>query len=110
MITKGHGKQKVPMDYSYKVDMTGITDRRELHACIARCLPLPEWYGCNLDALYDALTDPAFPGGLITICGYEDFAESMPHYWRALQQMCHAVTDERDDLRILFEETTDYQI
>ena len=96
-------EEAIQPDNCYKVDMTGITDRRALHARMARCLPLPEWYGCNLDALYDALTDPAFPGGLITICGYGDFAESMPRYWRALQQMCHAVTDERDDLRIIFE-------
>ena len=50
-------EEAIQPDNCYKVDMTGITDRRELHACIARCLPLPEWYGCNLDALYDVLSE-----------------------------------------------------
>jgi ribonuclease inhibitor len=39
------------------IDGAQITDRRELHRILAEKLDFPEWYGNNLDALYDCLTD-----------------------------------------------------
>ena len=40
-----------------EIDGRQITSRSELHEVLARELSLPEWYGKNLDALYDCLTD-----------------------------------------------------
>ena len=34
-----------------------MTTREDLHTHIAGQLSLPEWYGRNLDALYDALSE-----------------------------------------------------
>ena len=31
--------------------------RSRVHSKLARSLHFPAWYGCNLDALYDCLTD-----------------------------------------------------
>ena len=39
------------------LDGDAISTREELHAALARELALPDWYGGNLDALYDCLTD-----------------------------------------------------
>jgi ribonuclease inhibitor len=39
------------------IDGAQITDRRELHRILVEELDFPEWYGNNLDALYDCLTD-----------------------------------------------------
>ena len=39
------------------LDGRSIADNRELHELLRRELHFPEWYGCNLDALYDCLTD-----------------------------------------------------
>ena len=41
----------------YVVDFSGVTDKESFHACLKKSLPLPEWYGENLDALYDSLTE-----------------------------------------------------
>lgn len=38
------------------IDCIGISDRDELHKTLADKLSFPEWYGENLDALYDCLT------------------------------------------------------
>ena len=40
------------------VELTGVVaaDRDQLHSVLQEKLQLPEWYGCNLDALYDVLT------------------------------------------------------
>ncbi len=35
----------------------GCADKKELHARIAAALCFPDWYGHNLDALMDCLTD-----------------------------------------------------
>lgn len=35
----------------------GIADKQTLHARIAEALDFPDWYGNNLDALMDCLTD-----------------------------------------------------
>ena len=34
-----------------------LTDKAAAHAYLARILPLPDYYGGNLDALYDCLTE-----------------------------------------------------
>lgn len=36
---------------------TGIETKDQLHKALAEALRFPEWYGNNLDALYDCLTD-----------------------------------------------------
>ncbi len=39
------------------LDGAAVTDRADLHRRLAAGLDLPDWYGQNLDALYDCLTD-----------------------------------------------------
>ena len=45
----------------YLIDLSGVTDRDSLHQCLRDALPLPEWYGNNLDALYDSMTEMSVP-------------------------------------------------
>lgn len=39
----------------------GIDTKEALHTAIAQALAFPDWYGMNLDALYDCLTDVETP-------------------------------------------------
>ncbi len=39
------------------LDGKQIRDRAQLHEKLAAALDFPEWYGKNLDALYDCLSD-----------------------------------------------------
>ena len=39
------------------LDCSGIADARQLHEALHRALEFPEWYGNNLDALMDCLTE-----------------------------------------------------
>lgn len=41
----------------FHLDGAAITDGEMLHAKLAEGLDFPSWYGGNLDALYDCLTD-----------------------------------------------------
>jgi len=42
-----------------QLDLVPSREREELHAYLAEKLQLPSWYGANLDALYDCLTEIA---------------------------------------------------
>lgn len=41
-----------------EIDGRAVTGREDLHRILAEKLALPEWYGKNLDALFDCLTEP----------------------------------------------------
>ncbi len=41
---------------SYVIDLSAAADKREIHDLLARALNLPDYYGRNLDALWDCLT------------------------------------------------------
>lgn len=41
----------------YLIDCSKLGERRAAHRYLAKTLELPEYYGNNLDALYDCLTE-----------------------------------------------------
>lgn len=47
------------------IDLSAIADAKAFHQALAKELALPEWYGHNLDALYDCLTELEAPLHLI---------------------------------------------
>ena len=95
------------MDKRYVLDLTGVYEPEEFHERVAESLPVPEWYGGNLDALLDVLTDPSFPGSQIMISGYEDLKEAKPHFWKMVKRMATAAVEERDDLIFIFSGPSD---
>ncbi len=49
------------------LDGCRIEDAAAMHAAFARALDLPDWYGANLDALHDVLTETTEQIGVITV-------------------------------------------
>lgn len=93
------------MNDEYIIDLAGICSREELHDRIEEGLPVPAWYGRNLDALYDVLTEPEYGGEcLIRFTGCDDLGEGMRRYLEAMKQMCGAAEEENPGLTILFED------
>ena len=43
------------------IDCSGITEAKQLHQILSRFLNFPDWYGHNLDALYDCITELPSP-------------------------------------------------
>jgi len=41
----------------YTIDLAGVADAPAFHARLRAVLPLPDYYGDNLDAFYDVLTE-----------------------------------------------------
>ncbi len=79
---------------TYEIDLTGVSSREELHGRLRAVLPLPAWYGNNLDALHDVLGELAAPAEIIfrNAAGAD---EDMKDYIAALRRMCVDLMLER---------------
>lgn len=47
--------------YKFVIDGEKITKKAELYDAVAQQIPLPGWFGKNLDALYDVITCDILP-------------------------------------------------
>ena len=66
------------------IDCGGCADKKELHARIAAALDFPDWYGHNLDALMDCLTD--LEGEItVTLTGRDDLPFSADGFWETFE-------------------------
>ena len=79
---------------SYTVDLTGVNDRVSLHRRLEQELMLPIWYGGNLDALYDALTEAPAPMHVL-FTAWEKLQEAEPVYFNRLRSV---LSDVEKDL------------
>jgi len=71
---------------TYEIDLTGVDSREELHRRLQAALPLPSYYGNNLDALHDVLSEAEAPLELI-FRNAEGADASMTDYLGALRRM-----------------------
>lgn len=67
-------------------DLRNITTPAALQVYLGYVLRAPEWYGCNLDALYDILTETAKPMRL-TLLLPGRFSPEMEAYWPRLRRV-----------------------
>ena len=58
----------------------------ELYAGLAAGLDLPSWFGGNLDALWDSLTDLSAPTVLV-LTGWPRYAAAEPAAWARLVEL-----------------------
>ena len=49
----------------YHVDCLAVADAVAMHSVLAQTLNFPDWYGHNLDALFDCLTELEAPVHLV---------------------------------------------
>ena len=77
-----------------------VRDRASLHAALARQLGFPDWYGANLDALYDLLSAER---GMVQIVLIEPDAlrSALGDDYDPFLAVLREVHSERPDLRVL---------
>ena len=80
------------------IDCTEIHDQEDFHDVFAQRLRLPKWYGRNLDALHDCLTDFSVPV-TISLLHVQTLINRLGSYGRAaINCMEHA---ERENSEML---------
>ncbi len=79
------------------IDCSGIQNKDQLHCLLAKELEFPEYYGHNLDALFDCLTDICVPTD-IRLLGWHALGD-----WKeGFQNVFINASMENPDLDILF--------
>ena len=77
-----------------------IADLDALHTALAEGLGFPAWYGRNLDALYDLLTEPTAPATL-TIYDWDALAEALGEMAAPLRRVLTDAGQENPALTVL---------
>ena len=89
------------MSKVFYIDLSEVTTKEELQDLLVKELPLPDYYGKNLDALHDVLTEKAEGWNIIfyntTRAGYR-----IGKYYDALRRLCAEAVEDADDLNIRF--------
>ena len=82
------------------LDGEAIGTREQLHEILQRELELPEWYGRNLDALYDCLTD-SHERISIEMRNPEALAAHLGRYAKALEQVIRDAAEENAQIEVI---------
>lgn len=86
-----------------RLDGARMTDRSATHRYLREALDFPDYYGNNLDALYDLLTEPNAPLRII-LSDTAALLEHQPDYGQALLQVLEDCDTANPDLRVEFRE------
>ena len=69
------------------IDCSLVRSREDLHRLFRETLAFPDWYGNNLDALYDCLTDCS---GKLRLLNWEAAEEQLGTYGRKAKKVIAA--------------------
>lgn len=86
----------------FVVDLADLATKGDLHGRIRRAMELPEYYGENLDALYDLLTEMD-EGTEIFFSGADQADRSLGEYLDMMREMCSDAENENPGLKIFFQ-------
>ena len=81
------------------LDGNTILNREMLHDTLSAALCLPEWYGRNLDALYDCLTDVQ-EETVVILRDQAALEEHLGGYGRRLLRLLEDVSQENPHIRL----------
>jgi len=85
------------------LNLNGIYTREALHNTLAACLSLPDYYGRNLDALLDCLTDMR-TDCVIEIFHLSDLMDNLMEYAERFLNVLHIASFENHHLTLVFSE------
>ena len=82
------------------IDGHAIADRQELHKALADGLALPEWYGNNLDALSDCLSEIS-EDTVIAVTNFEALEATLGRYAHSLLKVLWHAAEENPHIRLI---------
>lgn len=85
----------------FEIDLKGLYSADEVQDLMREVLPLPDYYGGTLDALFDVLTEQS-EGWRLHISGMVEAEAVMGKYIRSLRKMCLRAASESDFVEVEF--------
>lgn len=89
-----------------ELDCRQMTDKQAAHAYLKKELSFPEYYGNNLDALFDVLTDRAEPTELVLI-HWRLLGSQMGSYGVSLLDTLREASEENPNLEVTLSDSHD---
>lgn len=96
-------ERKHVLERIIRLDGTYMTDRPTTHQYLRFKFYFPDYYGNNLDALYDLLTEISEPTKVI-IYRVDELKSNQPDYGRSLLKVFRAAQDANPLLTVRFME------
>ena len=84
------------------LDGNVIREAADLHETFRRSLDLPDYYGNNLDALYDVLSTVGYETGIIAV-NTEKLRQNLGVRWESLLALLTRVTEENSRVMALID-------
>ena len=78
-----------------------ITSKEQLHQLFAERFSFPDYYGANLDALWDCLTDLSVPVELILV-DKNALCENLPDYGSRFLRLLEDLSRENPDFCVRY--------
>lgn len=85
------------------IDLSGIVDRDGFWGRIRSVIECPDYFGNNLDALCDVLSEMAGPTEIVLV-NTKDFREAQPEYFEKFDEMLDDIVAGCDDIYVSFED------
>ena len=84
------------------LDGNDILNREDFFEAVNQSLDFPDYFGNNLDALYDVLTED-FEEKTIVVKGIEQSSDEMKDYMKKFRRLCDDVAEENEAIQFVFE-------
>ena len=86
----------------YEIDLDNVTTKMQFHEKIRATIPCPDYYGGNLDALYDVLTEISGPVEIVFL-NFREFTHQLPGFGEVVEHLCADAQAENPELLIVLE-------
>ncbi len=83
------------------IDFRGVTSKAGFYDLIEEKLAPPEYFGRNLDALHDFLTETS---ALLTLSSFDELRKALGGYAAVLEDMLVAAAAENSRLTVVIED------
>lgn len=87
----------------FEIDLEQVYSADDLQDLVEEILPVPDYYGRNLDALYDVLTDGRKDTWEIHFLHTAEAKTVLEKYMKALVKMCRRAEQESRKLKVTFD-------
>lgn len=78
----------------------GVSSTAEFYTAIAAALGFGDYFGRNLDALWDCLTDLDRPTAVVLL-DWDRYARAHPRHWSAIQAVLQERTEQQPAFAVL---------
>ena len=83
------------------LNLSGVSSKAEFYERIQEAMEVPDYFGNNLDALYDILTEISSET-IIRVTGMDRVTSEMEDYMKKFRELCEDVCEENECVKFIY--------